>query len=113
MYQYIFPGRLESGSANAAFIGYFYVDFGLPGVFIGSFLTGVLVQFIQVVLTRSRKTVILLAVYAFLIYAFFNLSSLAVSTILLTGGVIMVFILYFAMRAMESVFTRAVSPGAG
>lgn len=107
VYKYMYEAGItkgtyvESGLANAAFIGDLWANFGIIGVLFGSVLTGMIIQFIQVFLLRRKKTILSLATYAFLVYAFFNLTATSITTTLLTGGVIIVFIIVFLMKILE------------
>lgn len=110
VYLHIFPtSAIASGHSNACFVGNLYADFGMAGVLVGSFLTGTLVQAIQIFLLRRGKTVLSLAVYAFLIFAFYLLTATSVTSTLLTGGVIVVFIIAFGIKLMERILSDAVS----
>lgn len=108
VYQYIFPSGIRSGSANAAFIGNLNADFGIPAVIIGGLFTGLLMQVLQIFILRSRKTILNLAVYAFLVYAFWTLNQTALPVVLLSNGVILVLILPWVIRAMESFFKETI-----
>ncbi|MBK8004899.1 MAG: hypothetical protein IPK12_13440 [Gemmatimonadetes bacterium] len=44
VYQYMFPTRIESGAAPAAFLGFFYADFGMIGVVLGGVAAGAICQ---------------------------------------------------------------------
>lgn len=93
--RYIAPQGLETVSANAAFIGDLYANFGLFGVFFGSVVIGILVQGIQIHLLRDKKTVFNVAAYAFLMYEFSLLNILPFSSVLIFSGMpLLIAILY-------------------
>lgn len=93
VFQYMYPGKLETGHANAAFIGNLNADFGMIGVLFGGFLAGFLIQWINIYLIRRKKTILSIAVYSVLIMAFWKLSSTALPVVLLSHGVILMFII--------------------
>lgn len=89
VYRYIYPERIDSGLANAAFIGNAWADFGFVGVIASGLLLGVLMQSAQILIFRSRKTLYDLAAYAFLIFGFWLVNSTALPTVLLSNGVLL------------------------
>ncbi len=86
---YAYPLGLESVSANAAFISDLHADFGLWGVVLGGFLAGVIMQAVQIFVLRRRKTITTLAVFSFLIVAFWFLNSTALPIVLLSDGALL------------------------
>lgn len=86
---------LESVNMSGGFIGYFNADFGLPGVFILTLLTGFLLQFIQIHFLRKEKTIPRFASYVFIICStiFINLTS--VPNTILQHGMLFAFIFPF------------------
>ena len=114
-YQYIFPGGIDSGSAPAAFIGYFYADFGLAGVVLGGLLTGVIIQSVHIYLVRRPKTVLSLASYAFMYWAFWQANLAALPQTVLSGGCFFVLGGMVLFEAAERFLDRAVRtvPAAG
>lgn len=107
VFRYMYPSGIESGSANAAFIGNMYADFGLVGVLVGSFLVGLIMQSIQIFLLREKKTILTLVVYAILIYSFWMLNSIPFPVLLLTNGVILVLILPSVIKIAEDFLKRS------
>lgn len=93
--------RMESANANGAFIGNLNADFGIVGVLCGGVVAGVLMQMIQVSLLRYPKTVFNLVVYAFCVFAFWNLHSTALPVVLMTNGVL--FVLVFSWLIQRSI----------
>ena len=110
VYRYLFPSGAESGLSNAAFIGNLHADFGLLGVLIGGLFVGFLMQAIQIFILRRRKTILNLAVYTFLIFAFWLLNQTALPIVLLSNGVILALILPWVIRALESFFRESTGP---
>jgi len=111
VFRYMFPQGLQTGLANVAFIGDLHADFGIPGVFIGAFFTGFLMQVIQIFLLRRRKTILNLAIYTFLIFAFSLLVQIPLSVVLLSNGVIVALVLPWVIRGTEGFLRGAVNRG--
>lgn len=103
VFQHIFPAQIESGLANAAFIGNLNADFGLIGVLLGGVLAGFIMQWINISLIRMKKTVLSIALYSVLTVAFLNLCITALPVILVTHGVILILIIAILLRTMETV----------
>jgi hypothetical protein len=102
VYRYIYPERIDSGLANAAFIGNAWADFGFVGVLLSGLVLGLLMQGAQILFFRSRKTVYDLAAYAFLIFGFWLANSTALPTVLLSNGVIFALLLRFILNRLDS-----------
>jgi oligosaccharide repeat unit polymerase len=100
--QFIYPYGIESISANAAFIGDLYADFGMTGVLIGGVLAGFIMQALHIYVIRRRKTIITLAVYAFLLVTFLLLHSTALPQILASNGAILIFLIAWAFEKQSS-----------
>jgi hypothetical protein len=81
--------RIASVNANGAFIGYLHADFGPIGVLLGGLSAGAIMQGLQVWLLRRPKTVLNLAIYAFLLFAFWLLHSTSLPIVLASNGVIL------------------------
>jgi hypothetical protein len=114
VYLYQFPQGLPSGHANAAFISNLHADFGLPGVVLGGVLTGALMQGVQIWLARSAKTTFTIALYAFMMYAFWVLNFGSVTSVLGTNGVVAVLLMVWGMQMLTHLATRLGVPlGAG
>lgn len=77
---------IESVNANGAFIGTLYADFGFAGVLLGGLAAGALMQWQQLRIVRGRKTVPALAVWAYLVFAFWLLHSTSLFIVLATDG---------------------------
>jgi len=93
------PETLDTISANAAFIGNLNADFGMWGVLLGGVLAGAIMQATHVHLVRRRKSIPVLACYAFLVFAFWNLQNTALPVVLATDGVILSLVLYRMFEA--------------
>lgn len=99
----IYPDSPESAGAGGAFFADFYANFGLPGVLIGGVFLGVILQGIQVAILRREKTVVSLAVFAFMFYAFWMTTSRALPTVLLSTGTVFVLLFWwFLGRSRET-----------
>jgi len=55
---------LQSCSANAAYVGYLWADFGWAGILLGSFLCGMVLQGIQLLILRLPKSAPTIAIQA-------------------------------------------------
>lgn len=107
IFRHIFPRGVETGQSNTAFIGNLHADFGIVGVILGGLITGFLMQTIQIFILRKKKTVLSLAIYAFMIYAFWLLNITALPGILLSYGVILAFILFWLILNFENFLNKA------
>jgi hypothetical protein len=109
---YAAPHTLASVTANAAFLGNMNADFGMVGCVIGGFLVGVIMQVAQIYIVRRGKSPMSMAVYSFLLFDFALLNSSALPVVLLSHGAMLVFLLAWTMKAIDSVLpghARAVS----
>jgi oligosaccharide repeat unit polymerase len=97
----IYPDALETGSAGGAFFADFYANFGIPGVVAGGVLIGAIMQSIQILLIRRKKTAASIAAYAFMFYAFYMTTSRPLPTVLLSTGVIFVLGFWWFMAAFD------------
>jgi len=104
VYMYQFPNGVETGHANAAFLSNLHADFGLVGVVLGSLLVGMIMQGIQIHLARQRKTVLAVALYAFMMYAFWVLNFGSITSVLGTNGVVAVLMMAWGVRALTRMF---------
>jgi hypothetical protein len=84
------PTGLESVSDNAAFIADLNADFGMLGVLLGGILTGFIMQWFHIFAVRRKKTIITVALYAFLVYMFWFLNSTSLPIVLASNGVILI-----------------------
>lgn len=103
VYKYVFPNNVVTGHENDAFISNLYADFGIAGVLVGGILVGVLMQGVQIRLLRSKKTVTNIAIFAFMIYAFWVLCYGSVTSVLFVNGVIPVIFLVWGIKFFEKI----------
>jgi oligosaccharide repeat unit polymerase len=85
--QHITSSEIQSGSANATFIGSLYADFGIPGVISGGIFVGIVMQLICICMIRMKKSVFTMSAFTILIYEFGLLNILPLSSIIITSGV--------------------------
>jgi hypothetical protein len=109
VFRYMFPWRVDTGVAPAPFIGYLHADFGIVGVLAGGILGGMVLQTLQVVITRRPKTVVTLAAYAYLLWCGWKLNAESLTQSLLSGGIIIIFGLVELLRVTESFLRVATS----
>ncbi|HAF09089.1 MAG TPA: hypothetical protein DCK98_03280 [Chloroflexi bacterium] len=116
VFRTIFPYGIASGSANAVFVAYLWVDFGWAGVLFGTILLGMFVQVLEMSL-EDRRDVWTIALRAYLVVAvtLFHVSSIPV--VLVTDGIIVGWATAYLLRRLfpASASSRAVlvrgSPG--
>jgi hypothetical protein len=107
VYKYKYPGgAVETGHSNAAFQSNLHADFGIIGVLLGGFLIGIVMQGIQIYIFQRRKTVVSLAMYSFMIYAFWVLNSGSITSVLFVNGVIPFFFLLMMFKGTEKLLQR-------
>ncbi|MBA3430118.1 MAG: oligosaccharide repeat unit polymerase [Actinobacteria bacterium] len=87
IFRAIFPYGLASGTANAVFIAYLWVDFGWAGVLFGTVLLGMLVQVLETYL-EDRRDLWTIALRAYLVFAVTLFHASSISTALGTHGII-------------------------
>jgi len=102
VFRYMFPWRLDTGLSPAPFIGYLHADFGLVGVLVGGVLAGMILQALQVVVTRRPKSVATLAAYAYFLWCGWKLNMESMTQSLLSGGILIVLGLLELLRVTES-----------
>jgi hypothetical protein len=107
VFRFMYPERIESGVANASFLGYLHADFGVPGILLGGVLVGALMQGLQVWLTRRPKTVMTLAAYSYLLWVAWKVNFQSLPQIVLSGGVIVILLLVGLLRQAASFFRLA------
>lgn len=101
VYRYMYPERMESGLANAAFIGNAWADFGAIGVIMAGVLLGFVMQTVQIIVFRSRKTAYDVSIYAFLLFGFWLVNSTAFPTVLLSNGVLAAVVLRDVLNRLD------------
>ena len=100
-------------SFNAAFFTGLWADFGYPGVIIGSFLLGAYLQWLQIWLIRSVKSLSNLALFAYLLIAVYYLANVSIYPSLLTFGLVSGPIFVLSIRFLAEILRSAkVSPSA-
>ncbi|MBA7713515.1 hypothetical protein ES703_122518 [subsurface metagenome] len=99
------PTKIESGSANTVFLGYYYADFGMLGVLLSSFVAGVLLQSLQIYFVRRRKDLLNFVVYVYLIFACWHLCSTSITILLWSHGVIIVLLFPWLMKLLGELFS--------
>lgn len=97
---------IPTGHLNAAFQSNFYADFGLPGVVAGGVVTGAVMHGLEIYLWRRRKTILELATFAVLVYAFWVLHSGSLTSVLITNGALPVLLIAPTMRLGEWLLRR-------
>ncbi len=110
VFRHMYPRGIESGVANTSFLGYLHADFGVVGVLVGGMFVGILVQGLQVWISRQRKTVATLAAFAFLMWAAWKINFQALPQTLLSGGIIIVLVLLEVLRLADEFFRVVVAP---
>jgi oligosaccharide repeat unit polymerase len=101
VFRYMFPWRVDTGLAPAPFIGYLHADFGIVGVLAGGVLAGMILEGLQVIVTRRPKTVVTLAGYAYLLWCGWKLNMESMTQSLLSGGIFIILALMELMRITE------------
>lgn len=111
VYLYSFPGtNIATGHMNAAFQSNLWADFGIVGVLVGGVAIGVILQGIFIHVVRQPKTVLYLAVYSFLVYAFYVLNFGSITSILIVNGALPVLFLPAAFKLAQRVLARPAQP---
>lgn len=97
VYKYIIPRGLETGSANAAFIGNLYADFGIIGVLFGGIFVGAMMQTLQIVFYNKQKDILRTVIYVYAVYTFGLLTILPLTAVFIYSGfpLILLFLLLF------------------
>lgn len=92
---YIYDFTINYGSSNAVFIADAFANFGIIGVISTGILAGFIMQTVQIFVLRRPKTIVSVALYTFLIVAFWMLNSTSLQVTLLTDGVVFSIITYY------------------
>jgi uncharacterized protein (DUF983 family) len=87
VFRHFWSSYQEGNSAGGAFFARFYSDFGMSGVLAGGVLTGLVLQGVQVLILRRRKTIAWLAVYSFVMYTVWAINGESLPSVLLGGGI--------------------------
>jgi oligosaccharide repeat unit polymerase len=110
---YAYRDVLESVAAPSAFIGYLHADFGMPGVILGGIFAGATMETFHIYLARRRKTILTVACYAFLTFAFLFLNLTALPTVLGGNGAILAVLLTIALARYAGLQQRVLPQAAG
>lgn len=106
IFRVIFPYGLASGSANAVFIAYLWVDFGWVGVLSGGVLLGMFVQAVEMYV-GNRPDVWTVALRAYLVIAVTLFHASSIPVVLLTDGVI---VGWATAHVLRRLFPASTSP---
>jgi oligosaccharide repeat unit polymerase len=82
------PTLPKTVTANAAFLGTLYVDFGMTGVVLGSILTGIIMAVVQQYIIRRPKTLMSFCIYGFVMIKMTLLNIAALPYVLMSGGIL-------------------------
>lgn len=99
--RYMYAHGMSSVTANAPFLGSLYADFGFPGVLVGGFLAGLVMQAVQVRIARAPKDTANLALQAFLFVTFAYLNTTSLPIVLMSDGVLFAFLFVWILRAVN------------
>ena len=107
VYQKVFPtSAIPSGHLNAAFQSNLYADFGLPGVVTGGIAVGAIMHGLQIFLFRRRRSILWLATFPSLVYAFWVLHSGSITSVLITNGALLVLLIPATILLAERLLVR-------
>jgi oligosaccharide repeat unit polymerase len=109
---YAYRDVLESVAAPSAFIGYLNADFGMPGVILGGLFAGATMETFHVYIARRRKTILTVACYSFLTFAFLFLNLTALPTVLGGNGAILAVLLTAALARYAGLQERTIHEAA-
>jgi oligosaccharide repeat unit polymerase len=113
VFLYMYPDGMITGGAPAAFPGPLNADFGPLGVVLGGIIAGFLMQVAQVYLCRRVKSPVTVGVFAYMVFAFAQVNLTALTTVLLSGGVVFglgILLANDALEALLGVDIRTLSP---
>ena len=91
---YITGNDYATTSVSGAFVTELYGDFGFPGVILGGVWVGMVMQWIQITIIRSPKTLFAIATYVLFIYFFSTLTYLQIGSALILSGAPILWLLY-------------------
>lgn len=95
---YISPTCIKTAHTNAMYISNLYADFGLFGIILGSFFIGILLQFIDTKILRSRKCFLNCSLFAFFVYLAVVLNFGSITSVLLANGGVVVLALWMTFK---------------
>lgn len=86
-------GGIESGTFSTIFYIFYYVNFGFLGIIFSSFFVGFFLLILQNYFVNTKKTPLIFSMYVFFMLLTMKLMSTALTTWLLSGGVLVLLIL--------------------
>lgn len=98
VYLHIRPDGLASGSANAAYIGSLYADFGYAGICIGTLLISQWFVLLDAMLARLPRTPLVTSAHILILYECALLSILPVQSTLVYSGLPLLIIVLVATK---------------
>lgn len=94
IYNFQFPfSDVKSGHANAAFLSNLYADFGPWGAIVGSGVAGLIIQYINICLLRSKRNIMNVTIYAYLVYTLWIINFGSLTSVLGTNGFIFIILM--------------------
>ena len=101
----ISPTNIVTAHTNAAFPSNLYADFGLLGVIVGAIIVGAMIQYVQITIVRAPKTILNMALYAFMVYAVWVLNFGSINSVLLANGGLLVWVFARLLRNLAIVLS--------
>ncbi|MCH8327863.1 MAG: hypothetical protein IID15_04980 [Candidatus Marinimicrobia bacterium] len=92
---------IGNGTAPTLFWGEMYVDFGLPGVWMGALLSGIVMQAIYIYFIRGRKSLYSLVIYAIFTVSMAQLANTNPVEVLFKFGMVTVLLLLLMMNTLR------------
>ena len=105
MSMHISPTNIVTAHTNAAFPSNLYADFGLLGVIVGAIIVGAMIQYVQITIVRAPKTILNMALYAFMVYAVWVLNFGSINSVLLANGGLLVWFFARLLRMLATVLS--------
>ena len=105
MSMHISPTNIVTAHTNAAFPSNLNADFGLLGVIIGAIVVGAMIQYVQITIVRAPKTILNMALYAFMVDAVWVLNFGSINSVLLANGGLLVWVFASLLRKLAIVLS--------
>jgi hypothetical protein len=105
MSMHISPTNIVTAHTNAAFPSNLNADFGLFGVMFGAIIVGAMIQYVQITIVRAPKTILNMALYAFMVYAVWVLNFGSINSVLLANGGLLVWVFASLLRKLAIVLS--------